>query len=93
MGLYELNKKLTISRGNGYIFNQINNFKKIFSNLSNINTCYCLKHRIPMCHWLFFRKLAQNPENIQTFCNDRRIFFLSHVANGIHILIHNIVIV
>ena len=34
MGLYELNKKLDISRENGYIFKQINNFKiKIFSNL------------------------------------------------------------
>ena len=26
MGLYELNEKLTIARGNGYIFNQVNNF-------------------------------------------------------------------
>ena len=35
MGVYELNKKLAIARENGYIFNQINNFKiKIYSNLS-----------------------------------------------------------
>ena len=38
MGMYELNQKLAIARGNGFIFNQINNFKlKIFSNLSHIN--------------------------------------------------------
>ena len=37
MGLYELNKKLTVARQNGFIFNHINNFKiKIYSNLSNI---------------------------------------------------------
>ena len=36
--LYELNKKLTIARGNGFIFNQINKLTiKIYSNLSNIN--------------------------------------------------------
>ena len=34
MGMYELNKKLTVARENGYIFNQINKLTmKILSNL------------------------------------------------------------
>ena len=38
LGLYEFNKKLTLARGRGYIFNQINKLtNKIYSNLSNIN--------------------------------------------------------
>ena len=73
MGLYELNKKLTLARQRGDIFNQILNFKiKIYSNLSHINIHYYLKHRIPMCHRLFFRKLSQNRDYNQTFCNNRR---------------------
>ena len=44
MGMYELNNKLNVARQNGYIFNQINNFKiKIYSNLSNINIHYHLR--------------------------------------------------
>ena len=36
MGMYELNKKLTVARQNGFIFNQINKLTiKICSNLSN----------------------------------------------------------
>ena len=35
MRMYELNKKLTLARENGYIFNQINKLTtKIYSNLS-----------------------------------------------------------
>ena len=30
MGMYELNKKLTVARKSSFIFNQINNFKKKF---------------------------------------------------------------
>ena len=38
MTLYELNKKLTVARQRGYIFNQIKKPTiKIYSNLSNIN--------------------------------------------------------
>ena len=29
MGLYDLNKKLTVARGNGFVFSRINKFKKI----------------------------------------------------------------
>ena len=61
MGLYELNKKLTVARGNGFIFNQINNYKtKIYSNLSNINIHYHLRLGAPPLHCLFFRKLSHN---------------------------------
>ena len=72
MGLYELKKKLTLAREKGFIFNQINKLSKnIYSNLSNINICYYLKHRIPMCHGKFLLKIAQNRDCIQTFCNDK----------------------
>ena len=44
MGLYELNEKLTIARGHGFTFNQINKLtSKIYSNLSNINIHYHLR--------------------------------------------------
>ena len=33
--------------------------------------CY-LKLRIPIMHRHFFRKLGQNPDYIQTYCNDSR---------------------
>ena len=58
MGSFELNKKLTIARQNGFIFNQINKLTiKIYSIFQIINICYYLKHRIPMCHRLFFRRI------------------------------------
>ena len=76
MGMYELNKKLTIARINGFIFNQINIFKiKIHSNLSNINIHYHLKLGLPPLHRQFFRKMSQNRDYIQTHCNNRRILF------------------
>ena len=77
MGMYELNNKLAIAHGNGFIFNQINHFKiKIYSNLSNINIHYHLRLGSPRLYYHFFKILAHNPEYIQTFCNDRRIPFL-----------------
>ena len=73
MGMFELNKKLAIARGNGYIFNQINNFKiKIYSNLSCINIHYHLRLGAPPLHRQFFMKLLKNRDYIQTHCNDRR---------------------
>ena len=51
MGMYELNKKLTVARGNGYIFHQINKLTiKIYSNLSNINIHYHLRLGAPPLH-------------------------------------------
>ena len=76
MGSYELNKKLTVARQNGFTFNQINKLTiKIYSNLSHINIHYYLKLQISLMHRHFFRKLPQNREYIQTFCNDRRNIF------------------
>ena len=73
MGLFELNTKLAIARGNGFIFSQINNFKiKIYSNLSHINIPYHPKLGLPPLHRQFFIKISQNRDYIQTFCNDRR---------------------
>ena len=68
MGSFELNEKLTVARQNGFIFSQINKLTiKIYSNLSKINICYYLKHRIPMCHRLFFKRISHNKEYIENF--------------------------
>ena len=68
---YGLNKKIKNARENGYIFNHINKLTiKIYSNLSNINIQYYLKHCIPMGQRLFFRRIAHNRDYIQTHCND-----------------------
>ena len=72
MGLFELNKKLTIARGNGYIFNQKKLTIKIFSNLSHINIHYYLKLRIPIMHRIFLLKVSQNKEYVPTHCKDRK---------------------
>ena len=51
MDLFGLNKKLTVARQNGFIFNQINKLRiNIYSSLSNINIHYYLKLRIPTMH-------------------------------------------
>ena len=74
--LNEINKKLAIARGNGFIFNQINNFKiKTDSNLSNINKHYHLKFGLPPLHRQFSIKLSHNRDYIQTKSNDRRNAF------------------
>ena len=73
IGLFEINKKLTLGRERSFIIIQINKLTiKIYSNLSHINIHYYLNLRIPMCHRLFFRRISQNREFNQTHCNDRR---------------------
>ena len=73
MNLFELNKKLTIARGNDFIFNQINKLTiKIYSNLSNINIHYHLRLGAPPLHRQFFIKISKNRKYIQTYCNNRR---------------------
>ena len=68
---YGLNKKIKNARENGYIFNQINNFKiKILSNLSNINIHYHLLLGASPLHRQFFMKLLKNRDYIRTHCND-----------------------
>ena len=81
MTSYELNEKLTVVRGSGIIFNQLNKLRIIiYSNLSHIIIHYYLKLPIPIMHRQFFKKIAQNPEYIQTHCNKRRNLF--HFACG-----------
>ena len=73
MGMYELNKKVTIARENGFIFNQINKLTiKIYSNLSHINIHYHLRLGSPPLHRQFFIKISENRDYIQTHCNNRR---------------------
>ena len=57
MGLFEVNKKLTVARQRGFKFNQINKLTiKIYSILSHINIHYHLKLRIPIINRQFFIK-------------------------------------
>ena len=72
LGVYELNKKLTLARERGFKFNQINNFKiKIYSNISYMNIDYRLKlSQTPPLYYNFFGKIAYNRDYIQTHCND-----------------------
>ena len=68
---YGLNKKIKNARRNGYIFNQINNFKiEIYSNLSYINIHYHLRLGASPLHRQFFIKLLKNRDYIRTHCND-----------------------
>ena len=93
MGMYELNKKLSIACGNGFKFNQMNKLTiKIYSKLSYINIHYHLRLGAPPLHRQFFIKLLKNREYIQTHCNDRRNTFhlacrqwYSYNNPGIHI--------
>ena len=71
MGMYEINKKLSIARRNGFIFKQINKLTiKIYSNLFYINIHYLLTLGAPPLHYRFFKNLLKNPDYIETHCND-----------------------
>ena len=79
LGLYELNKKLTLARERGFKFNQINRLTiKIYSHQRFINISYYLKHRIPIMHRHLFKILTKNREYVETHCNDRNNAF--HIA-------------
>ena len=66
-----LDKKLTLAKQRGYIFNQINKLTiKIYSNLSHINIHYHLRLGASPLHRQFFKNLAQNRDYIQNHCND-----------------------
>ena len=73
---YGLNKKIKNARRNGFVFNQINNFKiEIYSNISNINIHYHLTLGASPLHRQFFITLLKNRDYIKTHCNDRRNTF------------------
>ena len=70
--MYELNKKITIARQIGFIFNRINKLTiKIYSHQRYINISFYLKHRIPIMHRQFFKILSRNRNYVETHCNDR----------------------
>ena len=70
---YGLNKKIKNARRNGFIFNQISNFKvEIYSNLSNINIHYHLTLATSPLHYRFLINLLKNRDYIKTHCNDYR---------------------
>ena len=59
--LYGLNKKIKNVRRNGFVFNQIRNFKKeIYSNLSYINIHYHLTLGVSRLHYRFFINFLKN---------------------------------
>ena len=71
LGLYELNKKLTLARERGFKFNQINKLTiEIYSNLSNINIHYHLLLGTSLLHRQLFENLLKNRDYIRTHCND-----------------------
>ena len=71
IGVYELNKKLTLARKNSFKFKQINKLTiKIYSNLFYINIHYLLTLGAPPLHYRFFKNLLKNPDYIETHCND-----------------------
>ena len=70
---YGLNKKIKNARRNGFIFNQINNFKiEIYSNLSYINIHYHLTLGASPLHRRFFINLLKNCDYVINYCNDYR---------------------
>ena len=71
LGMYEINKKLTLVRQRGFKFQQINKLTiKIYSNLSYINIHYHLLLGASPLHRQFFKHLLKNHDYIQTHCND-----------------------
>ena len=71
IGVYELNKKLTLARKNSFKFKQINKLTiKIYSNLIYINIHYLLTLGAPPLHYRFFKNLLKNPDYIETHCNN-----------------------
>ena len=89
MGMYELNKKLTLARERGYIFNQINKLTiKIYSNLSHINIPYHLRLGASPLHRQFFIKISKIVIIFKFIVMIVEIHFILHVANGILIIIH-----
>ena len=71
LGMYEINKKLTLAKQRGFKFTQINKLTiKIYSNLFYINIHYHLRLGASPLHRQFFKILSRNRDYIQTHCND-----------------------
>ena len=71
MDLYELNKKLTVARQNGFLFNQINKLtRKFYSHLQYIKISNYLEFPRLTCHRQSFRVISQNRDYVENFCID-----------------------
>ena len=85
---YGLNKKIKNARENGYIFNQINNFKiKILSNLSHINIHYHLSLGASPLHRHFLKTLLKIVIIYKLIVMIVEILFILHAVNGFYITI------
>ena len=84
MNLYEVIKKLTVARQNGFLFNQINKLTiKFYSPLRYINISYYLKSQTPMCQRQCFRVFFDKIVNIkEIFAMIWKILFILHIRNG-----------
>ena len=70
MGMYELNKKLTIARQRGFKFNQINKLTIKFSTtLSKNNIHRRHKFQCPILVRLILKIMSRNPETIRAISN------------------------
>ena len=71
LGMYEINKKLTLAKQRGFKFKQINKLTiKIYSNLFYINIHYHLRLGASPLHYQFAKNLLKNPDYIETHCNN-----------------------
>ena len=69
MNIDDSNKKSTVARHNGFIFNRINKLTiNFYSHLRYKNIISYLKFQIPMCHRQFFRVISQNRADAESFC-------------------------
>ena len=68
--MIELNKKLTIARERGYVFNRINRLTiKIYNNLSQTNIHYYYKFRCPILIRQILKIISRDPESVRKFSN------------------------
>ena len=68
VGQCELNERLKIARRNAFRFIQISKLTIKFSaKQSQMTLSYYFKHRFPIIHSQFFRKIAQNKKYIENF--------------------------
>ena len=62
-------KKIKNAKHNKFEYDEILKLTiKSYSNISKINLCYYLKHRIPKMHRQFFKLGSQNLDYVKTHC-------------------------
>ena len=70
IGMFELNKKLTLARERGFKFNHINKLTiKFYTPLSQNNIHRHLKFQCPILVRLILKIMSRNPETIQPISN------------------------